>query len=329
MPAATSASMTEHPDPATDAPPPVPDARAGDAGAPPPGAMVHVIGASGRSGVALCRALLAGGSTVVPVVRSRARWEAAGVGGAAAPLLADLGDPRALAAALDGAALVASCAHARHAGAILAAAPAPARIVLLGSTRRFTRWPDAHGRGVQAGEAALRQSGHAGVMLHPAMVYGAAGEDNVQRLAAWLRRLPRLGGRALVPLPGGGRALVQPIHQSDVTRAVLAALARDWPPAAPPVVIAGPEPLPYAALVAAVAAACGLPAPRILAVPAAPLRLVAPLTAILPGVPRVRAAELRRLLEDKAFDVGPMRDRLGVVPIGLREGLAATFAGGA
>ena len=59
-------------------------------------------------------------------------------------------------------------------------------------------------------------------MLHPTMIYGAQGEDNVQRLAALLRRLP------LVPLPDGGTALVQPIHQDDVTRAIRAALDREW-----------------------------------------------------------------------------------------------------
>ena len=47
----------------------------------------------------------------------------------------------------------------------------------------------------------------------------------------------------------------------------------------------------------------------------------------LPVLPRVRVAELRRLLEDKAFDVGPMRAELGVVPIGLAEGMRRTFAG--
>ena len=71
-----------------------------------------------------------------------------------------------------------------------------ARFVFLGSTRKFTRWPDAHGNGVLAGEAAFLASGRSGVMLHPTMIYGAQGEDNVQRLAALLRRLP------FVPLPG-------------------------------------------------------------------------------------------------------------------------------
>ena len=74
-------------------------------------------------------------------------------------------------------------------------APPQARFVLLGSTRKFTRWPDDHGNGVLAGEAAFLGSGRPGVMLHPTMIYGAQGEDNVQRLAALLRRLP------VLPLP--------------------------------------------------------------------------------------------------------------------------------
>lgn len=276
---------------------------------------VHVIGASGRSGAALCRSLLADGLPFVPVVRSAARWADTGLPGA--PAVADLNDAGALAAALAGAERVVSCAHARHAPAILQAADAAGRFVFLGSTRRFTRWPDAHGAGVIAGEAALRASGRAGVMLHPTMIYGAAGEDNVQRLAGLLRRLP------VVPLPGGGRALVQPIHQDDVTLCLRAALDRNWDgPEA--IVIAGPEPVSYAGFVRAVAAAAGLRPPRIVGVPPGLLLAAAPLT-MLPGLPRVRRAEIRRLLEDKAFDTACMRRRLGVVPVPLAQGLATTF----
>ena len=280
-------------------------------------APVHVIGASGRSGRRLCAALTAAGITPVPVVRNPTRWAATGLPGA--PRLADLEQPAALAAALVGATSLVCCAHARYAGAVLAAAPTGARVVFLGSTRKFTRWRDDHASGVLAGEAAFHAAGRPGVMLHPTMIYGAQGEDNVRRLAALLARLP------LVPLPGGGRALVQPIHQDDVTRAILAALARPWigPES---LVIAGPAPLTYADFVRAVAAAAGLPAPRIVAVPAAPLRAFAPLTRLLPFLPRVRSAELRRLTEDKTFDIAPMQAALGFTPMPLAAGLARTFA---
>jgi uncharacterized protein YbjT (DUF2867 family) len=276
---------------------------------------VHVIGASGRSGAALCRALRNAGHEFVPVVRNAARWTETDLDGA--PRLADLRDPSALSRALEDAHLVVSCAHARHAGAILRAAPAACRFVFLGSTRKFTNWPDEHGNGVLDGERAFLADGRPGVMLHPTMIYGAQGEDNVQRLARLLRRLP------VVPLPGGGRALVQPIHQSDVTGAILACLARDWDEAQS-LVIAGPAPLSYADFVREVASAAGLPQPRILPVPAGLLMLLAPLTHLLPG-PTVRAAELRRLLEDKEFDITPARQALGFGPMDLRTGLSRTF----
>lgn len=277
---------------------------------------LHVIGASGRSGAALCRTLAADDVGFVPVVRDAARWAATGLPGAAR--VADLAGGG-LAAALDGAEIVVSCAHARHVPAILQAAP-DARFVGLGSTRKFTRWPDSHGDGVLAGERALLESGRPGVLLHPTMIYGAAGEDNVQRLASLLRRLP------FVPLPGGGHALVQPIHQTDVTRCLRAAIGVDWT-GPETIVIAGPDPISYADFVRRVAAAAGLPRPRIAPVPAGVLLALAPLTR-LPLLARVRTDEIRRLLENKDFNIDAMRTRLRIDPVPLDAGLALTFGPG-
>ncbi|WP_043837498.1 SDR family oxidoreductase [Muricoccus aerilatus] len=280
---------------------------------------IAVIGASGRSGLALCRALAAEGIGFLPVVRHAERWASTGMPGV--PRIADLRDPDTLRAALEGAARVVSCAHARHAPAILAAAPPAAPLVLMGSTRRFSQWRDDHGDGVRQGEAALMESGRPGVILHPTMIYGAEGEDNVQRLAALLRRLP------VAPLPGGGTSLVQPIHQSDVTRSLMAALRRHWEgPEA--VVVAGPGPVRYADFLRAVCRAAGFRPPRVVPLPLGPLLALVPLLRVVPGLPRIRAAELRRLTEDKAFDIGPMRALLDVEPIGLDEGLALTFSRG-
>jgi uncharacterized protein YbjT (DUF2867 family) len=277
---------------------------------------VHVIGASGRSGVALSKSLLADGIEVVPVVRNLDKWEAAGLPGE--PREADLRDAASLAAALRGARRIVSCAHARYASSILAAAPAEAGLVLLGSTRKFTRWPDAHGNGVIAGEKALLASGRRGVMLHPTMIYGAQGEDNVQRLAGLMRRMP------VLLLPGGGKFLVQPIHQSDVTRCIRAALDRDW---AEPgsLVVAGPAPMAYADFARAVGAAAGLGRRRIVPFPAGPMILLARMAQGAMRRPPVRPDEIRRLLEDKAFDIGEMRQKLAVEPIALEKGLAMTF----
>ena len=278
--------------------------------------MIALIGASGRSGAALARALLAEGTPFTPVVRDAVKWAALGLPGV--PRIADLGDAAALRLALQGADIVISTAHARHVPAILAAAPPEARFVLMGSTRRYSRWADAHGDGVRAGEAAFLASGRAGVMLHPTMVYGAQGEDNVQRLAALMRRLP------FAPLPGGGLSLLQPIHQGDVTRALLAASRLAWTgPQA--MVIAGPSPMPYRDFLAAVVRAAGLGPRPVLPLPLWLLRGLAWCTRIIPDLPAIGADEIRRLTEDKAFDIAPMRDTFGVLPIPLEQGLALTF----
>ena len=250
---------------------------------------------------------------VVPVVRDPARWS-----GPEWPRVAELADKAGLAACLADARRIVCCAHARHAPSVLRAAPADARFVFLGSTRKFTRWPDAHGRGVLAGEAAFRASGRSGVMLHPTMIYGAAGEDNVRRLAALLRRLP------LVPLPEGGRALVQPIHQDDLTRCIRVALEIAWT-GPESLVVAGPEPVSYAGFIRAVAEAAGLPRPRLVPLPAWLMVAAALPTRALPLLPTIRPAEVRRLLEDKAFDIGAMSSVLGIRAMPLAAGLARTF----
>lgn len=275
-----------------------------------------LIGATGRSGTALARALAAAGTPFIPIARDRAKWDATALPGTFRS--ADLRDAAALKRALAGASRIVNTAHARWAPALLAAADPAASFVLMGSTRRFSQWPDAHGDGVRAGEAAFLGSGRRGAMLHPTMIYGAQGEDNVRRLAALVARLP------FAPLPGGGRALVQPIHQDDVTRCLMAAVQRDWAEATA-IVIAGPTPMAYRDFLAAVARAAGLRAPPILPIPALPLRLLAPLTRIVPGLPRIGGDEIRRLTEDKAFGIGPMRDLLGIEPIALEAGLALTF----
>ena len=235
--------------------------------------QVHIIGASGRSGTALRRSLPADGVPIVPIARNPSQHPATRI--------ADLTDPPRLRDALHDATRIVCCAHASYAPAVIAAAPPEARLIFLGSTRKFTQWPDAHGNGVLAGEAAFLASARNGVMLHPTMIYGAQGEDNVQRLASLLRHLP------VVPLPGGGRALVQPIHQDDVTRAIRAALEHPWQ-GPHSLIIAGPAPLPYADFVRAIAAAAGLRQPRIIVPPSRPAHGARRVLRYIPFIPRVQ-----------------------------------------
>jgi len=90
-------------------------------------------------------------------------------------------------------------------------------------------------------------------------------------------------------------------------------------------VLAGPTPLPYADFVRAVARAAGQRPSPILGIPAWPLMAIAAVSAALPRLVKVRPAEIRRLLEDKAFNIAPMIATLGVRPISLDDGLMRTF----
>ena len=294
---------------------------------------VHVIGASGRCGQAVCRALIQRGTPVVALVRNYAKLQASGLltrysttDSSITLRVVDMTGPKdTLRTALADATRIICTAHARHIPALLAASPHQARLVCLGSTRKFTHWPDNHARGVLAGEHALLESGRAGVILHPSMIYGATGENNVQRLASLLRYLP------VVPLPNGGKSLVQPIYQDDVTACILAALeCKTFPQLPYTLVIAGKHAVPYWFFVKEIAHAAGLKPKPMITLPLSVLqnatRLMAFISKIFPQIPSISPAELRRLTEDKAFDITDMQRYLGVFPLGIREGLLMTFS---
>ena len=257
---------------------------------------------------------------VIAVGRDHAKLDrlAAELGSTPVTRQADLADPAALAAVLADARIVISTAHASFAPAILAALPAGQvrRLVLTGSTRIFSRYPDWTADRVREAEAALAASGIPGIVLLPTLIYGPEVGSVVHGIAARLRRQP------FMPLPNGGRSLVQPVHVADVARA-LAAAARVDPLPAGPIVIAGPLPIAYGEMVRAIGRAIGRPA-IILPFPSAATGLAA---AVLGRLPRgaAIAGAIQRLAEDKAFDITPMRQALGGKPIGFEAGLATVF----
>ena len=279
------------------------------------GSAITVLGATGKVGRALVARLIRGGRTVVAVGRDRARLTTTG---ASDLRVADFGDGAALTVALADAGRVVSCAHARFAVPLLAALPASvSRLVLMGSTRKFTRFVDEKAQAVLAGEQAFLAAGRPGVMVHPTMIYGVGAENNIERVAAIIRRF------GVVPLPRGGRSLIQPIHLDDVVRAVEAALEESGT-AVTSLVLAGPTAVPYAELIRAVGRAIARPV-RILPVPAPLLLGVSWVTGLVPGVPTISPGEVRRLLEDKDFDTSDMVRRFGFEPLSLDAGLARCF----
>ncbi|MCH7487219.1 MAG: NAD(P)H-binding protein, partial [Proteobacteria bacterium] len=176
--------------------------------------MFAVLGAAGKTGRYLVERLCADGHDVIAVGRSRARLEALGDGCRHA--IADFDHPVSVAKALIGARRVVNLVHARHTGILLDCLPTSCeRLVLIGSTRRFTTLPDPAADEVRAAETLFLSSGVTGVMLHPSMIYGAPDDRNVNRILRYLKRWPKWLP-VPVPLPAGGRRTVQPVFVDDV-----------------------------------------------------------------------------------------------------------------
>lgn len=280
---------------------------------------IAVIGATSKTGRYLISRLCDDGHAVRALGRDRGRLDA--LDPRAEKTRADLERPETIARALADADRVVSLAHARFAETVLAGLPAGCRqVVLTGSTRRFSALADPAADDVRRGEAALAGSGRPGIMLHPSMIYGAPDDRNVNRILRYIRRWPRPLA-ALVPLPDGGRHTVQPVFVDDVVAAFAAAVTGEpAPAAADPIVVAGPEPITYAEMVRACARALG----RRALIVGVPSRLLAGAAAGARGIGLpvpFAPAEIRRAIEDKRFDVGDLRDRLGVTPVSFEHGL--------
>lgn len=280
------------------------------------GRRIAVIGATGNVGCALVAALIAQGAEVVAIARTISRLRQ--LGATVHPHTIDLdGDQPILGDSLKDADCVVNVAHARYTRKIVAALPQRAvRLVTLGSTRIFTRFPDQKATEMQDAEAAHAQ-GVNGVILHPTMIYGGM-DNNIGRILRIVKWTP------LVPLPQQGRALIQPIHRDDVVQCLLAAISEDAGNA--PIIIAGAQPRSYAWIIQTCGRSVGRRV-RVISVPLWGMLALAWLTRCVPGVPPIARDEVRRLLEDKAFDIGPMQARLGVKPCTFEEGLARMRGG--
>jgi uncharacterized protein YbjT (DUF2867 family) len=277
-----------------------------------------VTGGSGFLGASVIPLLREGGHDVVALARSgTAADRIRGLG--ASPIGGDLDDPVSLdasfgAAQADALVNLASLGFG-HAPAIVAAAEGAAieRAVFVSTTAIFTRL-DAGSKSVrQAAEDTIRASALRWTIVRPTMIYGTPGDRNMARLLVALRRWP------VFPLPGGGRRLQQPVHVDDVAAAVVSAVEADVA-VGKAYDVAGPEALSLRALVEQAAAAAGT-SPRLIPVPLTPLVAGARLYELVAKRPRLRAEQLERLAEDKAFDIGPARADLAYDPRPFEQGI--------
>jgi uncharacterized protein YbjT (DUF2867 family) len=155
----------------------------------------------------------------------------------------------------------------------------------------------------QADEALLAL-GIPAVVLQPSLVYGPGGES--ARLFAGLASLP------VIPLPGDGGQLVQPLHIDDLCAAVVALVSRaEYSRTRLPLV--GPTALTLRGFLAELRLALGLGRARFVRVPMPVMRAFARARVLLDE------DALGMLLRGNTADAGPITRLLGRAPRPPRE----------
>jgi len=176
-------------------------------------------------------------------------------------------------------------------------------------------WPvdSAYARCRREDEARLAQSGLPWVALRPCAPYGPRLVNHTPRHVESFHTLAGLALRApVVPLPGGGKALRQPVHVDDFSDAALALIDRGLPGRA--LDAGGPEPISLAEIVHMIAALKGRRA-RILPVPTAALAWLSRFT------PNLDEEMLEISDTDDVVDPEPLREASGVDPRPFKAGV--------
>lgn len=269
--------------------------------------MIVIFGASTGIGRRLAARLISAQRDVRRVSRS-----------ADGDLEADLATGAGVQEAMRGADIVVSCAHSKFTDSLLNAMPSGVgKVVLTGSAWRYSRVPNPSADQVRAAEVSFLKSSRNGVMLHPTMIYGGEQENNVIRLLQAIRRLP------VIPAPGGGHQIVQPIYIDDVVDCLVAAVDRNWQ-GAHVVPLAGP-PLTWREMVGTCAAAIGCPKP-IVSIPASPIVAALAIFNRI-GLRRIDANIVRRFAEDVDIPLSRMIEALSVQPRNFETGIGQAVAG--
>ena len=186
-------------------------------------------------------------------------------------------------------------------------------LIALGSTRKFSKYPDAKRKAVMEMENIISASAVPATILHPTMIYGATTQNNIQRIIQVVKKWP------IIPLPLNGKALIQPIHNEDVAKALINCL-ENKAVVNKSVVLAGPSPMTYRDFVEKIVIATGFSC-RVVPLPYILIKVLLKISKYFSNLPEVEEAELRRLLEDKNFDTLDMQTLLKIRSRNFTEGI--------
>ncbi len=280
---------------------------------------VHVTGGSGFLGGHVLALLDRRGHEVTALARStRAARQLEDLGAVA--IAGDLGDPASVDAAFSASEAdvlinLASLGFG-HAGTIVAAAEEAGldRAVFVSTAAVFTKLNAASKAVRLAAEEAVRSSNLRWTIVRPTMIYGTSGDRNMWRLLRLLRRTP------LVPMPGDGRSLQQPVHVVDLASAIVSAAERDEATGRS-YNLAGPEALTFRRVIDQAGAAVGR-SPVLVPLPASALSKILGLAEQAGAHLPLKAEQIERLTEDKSYDISNAGNDLGFAPRTFASGIA-------
>ena len=275
---------------------------------------ITVIGASAGPGRLLFEQLRDEGIPVQGIARST-RGVATGNGARFTTL--DASDTSALLDCLTPGSILFHCSRPEFLTALLARKPEIRRLVVLGSTRVYTRFPDDKCSRLAAMAHAIWMGDIPATLLHPTMIYGAPGLNNIERVVRYARLSP------VIPLPGGGRSLIQPVHASDVVTAMRQALSTEAS-IGRAIIVPGRKAVSYREFIELIIRLANVSC-RVVSMPYPLVSLGALISGLIPGLPDVTAEEVQRLLEDKAFEWQDLKDLLNIEPMDLETGLGLVF----
>ena len=270
---------------------------------------ITIIGASSGPGRMLYEALLDDGVPVTGIARNPRNIP---TNRTAQFVQLDANDTAALASLVNKNTLLIHCSRPEILTTLIARKPDMSRLIALGSTRIYTRFPDDKCARLAAMSHAIWMSEIPATLLHPTMTYGAPGLNNIERVVQMARVSP------IIPLPDNGESLIQPVLASDVVKAIRACID-NHSSIGKTIAVPGKSPTTYRRFVELCIELSGEKC-RVVSIPITLLSLLAPLTHLLPGVPVIAQDEVRRLLENKDFSTEGL-DKLSIEPVALDVGL--------
>jgi len=199
-----------------------------------------------------------------------------------------------------------------HTSAVLEGCRGMKRLIAVSSTRLFSKtWERS--REIEAAEREIERSGVPYTILRPTMIYGNSEDRNISKFIRLIRKYP------IVPLPGGGKSIFQPVHVDDLAGCIVAALKT---PASTGKSYDVPGGSAHT-LREIVDIISGILKKKVLIVPF-PLVLAEAAAGFqekLLARPFIHREQIERLREDKQYDFSEAAKDLGYTPRELRAGI--------